>query len=94
MPCQLNYVADYLLKVQSLDPDHYGFQFSRHTFAFLESMFGKYFIDKFALQNNVMVHSGRFNSRYYEPNSEWVNSFSTDWLYDSVGNLENNWVHP
>ena len=92
VPRQLNQVADYLSKVQSID--HYGFQLSRQTFAFLESVFGEYSIDRFASQNNVMVHSGRFNSRYYEPNSEWVNSFSTDWHYDSVGNLENNWVHP
>ena len=36
----------------------------------------------------------RYNSRFFEPEAEWLNSFSCHWDLGLNQTRENNWIHP
>ena len=91
-PREFNKIADYMSRARL--NDHYSFLLNAKMFMELENTFGTHSIDRFASSDNVLVSSRRYNSKYFEPESEWINAFSCDWRLDKFGSLENNWVHP
>jgi hypothetical protein len=67
---------------------HYCYSILPSIFRMLDQEGGTHLIDCFAEYYNCLVQSGRFNSQFYHPDSEWVNALTTHW------GGENNWVHP
>ncbi len=87
VPRNRNERADYLSKMK----DHYDFELNRRIFARLDEMWGPHSIDRFSSGKTVLVQSGRFNSRFWQPEEqgcEGIDAFAQDW------SGETNWVHP
>jgi hypothetical protein len=87
VPRSLNEKADYLSKMT----DHYDFALSRLLFAKVDARWGPHTINRFSSAKSVLVKSGRFNSRFWQPREQGcmaIDAFSQDWAG------EVNWVHP
>ena len=82
VPREENQIADYLSKLQ--DGNDWGIH--PHIFNWLDSMWGPFTIDRFATCYNTKC--ARFNSRFWNPNCEGVDTYSINWA------AENNWVVP
>ena len=82
IPGVLNSTADRL----SRTPDTHNWMLHPVLFRLLEKRFGPFSIDRFATNLNSQLP--RFNSRFWEPNSEGVNALAQDW------SLENNYANP
>ena len=82
IPREQNYEADYYSKLNDSD----GWGLDSNTFHFINTQFGPFTVDRFADHMNKKLR--RFNSKYYCPGTELVNSFTADWGHDS------NWLCP
>ena len=82
VPREQNKDADYFSRVN--DTDSWGVD--RETFAYIESIFGPFHVDRFADDKNKKVKS--FNCKYYCIGTEHVNSFTINWKG------KNNWLCP
>ena len=82
IPGVLNSTADRL----SRTPDTHNWMLHPVLFRLLERRFGPFSIDRFATNLNSQLP--RFNSRFWEPNSEGINALAQDW------SLENNYANP
>ena len=82
VPRELNEKADFLSRIVDFD-DWY---LNPGVFAWLDSIWGPHTVDRFADSNNCQL--ARFNSRCWNPGSEAVDTFTTDWWG------ENNWWCP
>ena len=92
VPRDLNIIADYMSK---LGPgDVYSFTVQPWVRTRLDSTFGAHSIDRFASHNNIQVDPPRYNSLYFETNSEWLDAFSCHWTWGPHATRENNWIHP
>lgn len=58
-------------------------------FAWLDRIWGVHTLDAFSTSENVKVKSGRFMSRFYHPQSLWVDSLSVRWPENEMI-----WAHP
>lgn len=67
--------------------DYDDWKLSPGLFAWLDSKWGPHTIDRFADANNKQLE--RFNSRFWNPGSEAVDTFTTHWGFG-----ENNWWCP
>lgn len=74
--------ADYLSKL--VDYEDWGV--SQDFFSFIDSLYGPHSVDRFANSKNKKLP--RFNSLFWNPATEAVNSFTQDWR------TENNWLVP
>ena len=92
IPRSQNQIADYLSKVHL--SEHYCFYLIPSIVRRLDEIFGIHTIDRFASEHNVVVTSRRYKSKFFEPNAEWIDAFSSDWNYTPDGKRENNWIHP
>ena len=92
VPRSINNVADYMSKV--CHGDHYSYMVRPHLRDYIQRQFGTPTVDRFASRNNIQVPSGRYNSKFFEAEAEWLNAFSCDWKYNAAGCPEHNWVHP
>jgi hypothetical protein len=82
IPRKDNAVADFYSRI--LDVDDLGVSYA--FFTFLNSMCGPFTINIFAnYKNRKTMH---FNSKFWNPDSEAVDTFTTDW------SGENNWLVP
>lgn len=87
VPREENERADYLSKITT----HYDFRLSRLVVARIDRWWGPHTVDRFSSATSVMVSSGRYNSRFWQPGQqgcEGIDAFSQHW------GGENNWVHP
>lgn len=82
VPRELNEKADYLSRIVDFD-DLY---LNPDIFAELDTAWGPHTVDRFSDCSNH--HLPRFNSRYWNPGSEAVDTFTVDWAN------ENNWWCP
>ena len=82
IPGVLNSSADRL----SRSPDTHNWMLHPVLFRWLNRRFGPFTIDRFATNLNAQLP--RFNSRYWEPNSEGINALAQDW------HAENNFANP
>ena len=82
IPRTENEQADFLSRVY--DPDDWGL--SHSTFQSIDRMWGPHSIDRFA--NHLNSKLSRFNSRYWNPGSEGIDTFIMNWAE------ENNYVCP
>ena len=82
IPGVLNSSADRL----SRSPDTHNWMLHPILFRWLNRRFGPFTIDRFATNLNAQLP--RFNSRYWEPNSEGINALAQDW------HAENNFANP
>ena len=92
VPRNLNTIADYMSKT-GLGDEH-SFMVQPWVQQLLQAQFGPHTIDRFASRNNVQVVPPRYNSRFFEPEAEWLNSFSCHWDRGPNQIRENNWIHP
>ena len=76
------YQDDYLSKF--IDFDDWGV--SSEFFHFIDSLHGPFTVDRFANSKNTRLP--RFNSLFWNPNSEAVDCFTQNWA------KENNWLVP
>ena len=60
----------------------------------LERHFGIHTVDRFASYDNIQVDSHQYNSLYFEPDAEWIETFSYHWNQNNQFIRENNWIHP
>jgi hypothetical protein len=74
--------------------DEHSFMVQPWVQQLLQAQFGPHTIDRFASRNNVQVVPPRYNSRFFEPEAEWLNSFSCHWDRGPNQIRENNWIHP
>lgn len=82
IPREQNARADWLSRL--VDTEDWGV--SKQFFRFISSMWGPFTIDRFAnFQNRQTL---RFNSRFWNPESEAIDAFSQNWKD------ENNWLVP
>ena len=77
-----NITADRL----SRSPDKHNWMLHPNLFALLDELWGPHSIDRFATFQNAQIM--RFNSRFWEPGSEAVDSMLQDWSKD------NNYINP
>ena len=82
VPKELNEKADFLSRIVDID-DWY---LNPEMFAWLDSIWGPHRVDRFADSNNYQLV--RFNSQCWNPGSEAVDTFTTDWCG------ENSWWCP
>ena len=82
IPRSDNEKADFLSRLQ--DTDDWGLSLS--TFTSIDSVWGPHTIDRFANFRNTKL--ARFNSRYWNPGSEAIDTFIIDW------SGENNYLCP
>lgn len=82
IPRSENEQADYLSKM--IDFDDWGV--SIDFFEFMDDMWGKHTVDRFADIHNSKLC--RYNSRFWSPNTEHVDAFSQNW------SGEKNWLVP
>ena len=82
IPRETNERADLLSRIV----DHYDWYLNPVVFAWLDSIWGPYAVDRFANYNNCQL--SRFNSRCWNPVSEAVDTFTVNW------DAENNWWCP
>ena len=82
IPREKNQQADYLSRLV----DHDDWMVNPYIFQWIDSIWGPHTIDRFATHYNRQLP--RFNSRFWNPNSEAVNAFTCDW------SGENNWLCP
>ena len=82
IPGVMNSQADRL----SRSPDVHNWMIHPTLFNLLNKRFGPFSIDRFA--TNMNAHLPRFNSRYWEPESEGINALAQDWSND------NNFANP
>lgn len=82
IPREGNTQADYLSKI--VDYEDWGV--SEHFFYFMNELWGIYTIDRFANSTNAKL--SRFNSLFWNVNTEAVDAFSQNW------SGENNWLVP
>ena len=82
IPGVLNSAADRL----SRSPDIHNWMLHPALFRWLDKKFGPFTIDRFA--SNMNAQLPRFNSRFWEPNSEGINALAQDW------SQENNYANP
>ncbi|XP_063416029.1 uncharacterized protein LOC134697676 [Mytilus trossulus] len=82
IPREENEKADYLSRI--VDIDDWGT--SDEFFEFVDNLWGPHSIDRFAnMENRKLL---RFNSLYWNPGSESMDSFTCNW------HEENNWLVP
>ena len=82
IPRERNVEADYLSRCLECD----DWSVSRDVFVYLDAKWGPHTVDRFAIQYNAQCN--RFNSRWWVPGCETVDSFTVDWSYDV------NWLVP
>ena len=82
IPRNLNDPADYLSRL--FDPDDWGL--SLDSFRFIDNVWGPHTVDRFA--NFLNSKLPRFNSRFWNPDSEDIDCFVLNWQG------ENNYVCP
>ena len=82
IPREENTIADFYSRPN--DTDDFGIDYK--TFYYVQRVLGRCNIDRFADDKNTKVK--RFNSKYFCPNSEAVNSFTCNWQGDF------NWLCP
>ena len=82
IPREKNQQADYLSRLV----DHDDWMLNPYIFQWIDSIWGPHTIDRFATHYNRQLP--RFNSRFWNPNSEAVDAFTCDW------SGENNWLCP
>ncbi len=82
VPRENNEVADEVSRIVDLD----DWAIRREVFHEIDLKYGPHTVDRFADHNNTRLP--RFNSRYFVPGTECVDSFSADWK------AENNWLVP
>ena len=82
VPRRDNEVADYLSRIVDYD----DWSLSHNTFRALDDAWGPHTVDRFASHYNT--HLPRFNSRFWNPGSEAVDAFTSNWCD------ENNWICP
>ena len=66
--------------------DHDDWMVNPHIFQWIDSVWGPHTIDRFATHYNR--HLPRFNSRFWNPDTEAVDTFTCNWSW------ENNWLCP
>ena len=66
--------------------DHDDWRLNLVVFKWLDELWGPHTVDRFA--DHVNAHIPRFNSRFWVPGSEAVDTFTCDW------SMENNWWCP
>lgn len=81
-PRSMNELADACSRI--IDYDDWGIHPS--LFDLLHSCWGPFSVDRFASAQNALLP--RFNSKFAEPGSEFVDALSVDW------GTENNWIVP
>ena len=79
IPRTENQQADYLSSIQDRDD-------RPEVFGYLDSLWGPHDVDRFANKFNVQIN--RFNSRFWLPGTNAVDTFTCDW------GQEINWVCP
>ena len=77
LPRSQNDRADYLTRIVDLD----DWSLSAALFQLVDSSWGPHTVDRFASFYNAQVP--RFNSRFWDPESEAVNAFTQDWSRDN-----------
>ena len=82
IPRELNQLADQVSRIIDYD----DWQLNPNVFASLDFLWGPHSVDRFAACNNAQVM--RFNSRYWSPGTEAVDTFTVNWAG------ENNWLCP
>ncbi|XP_013410234.1 uncharacterized protein LOC106173608 [Lingula anatina] len=82
IPRTQNAKADFISKI--IDTDDW--EVTENFFNFMNKKWGSYTIDRFANYENTKVT--RFNSKFWNPNTEAVDAFLQDW------SNENNWLVP
>ena len=82
IPRSENQQADYFSRIQESD----DWMISPEAFAYVDSLWGPHTVDRFA--NNCNAQLARFNSRFWCPDTEAVDTFTCNWGEDV------NWVCP
>ena len=82
IPREQNELADYYSRMVDYD----DWMLNPSIFAWLDTIWGPYTIDRFANAKNAQLQ--RFNSRFWCPGSEAVDTFTCSWVGD------NNWWCP
>ena len=82
IPREMNQQSDYLSKIV----DYGDWRISDAFFQYLQWLWGPFSVDRFANYQNAKLT--RFNSKFWNPNSEAVNCFSVSWTG------ENNYLVP
>jgi len=82
VPRKQNQLADYYSRL--VDYDNYSL--NPMVFEWFNSLWGPYTVDRFASVHNARIT--RFNSRFWTPGSEAIDTFTCDW------SGENNWWFP
>ena len=82
VPRRDNEVADYLSHIVDYD----DWSLSHNTFRVLDDTWGPHTVDRFTSHYNTQLP--RFNSRFWNPGSEAVDAFTSNWCDD------NNWLCP
>ena len=83
IPRSLNDRADYISRIVDFD----DWRVSPSAFAYLDSQFGPHTVDCFASGHNSQLQ--RFHSRYWDPGSEAVDTFTVSWRNETCW-----WVPP
>ena len=82
MPRDLNQLADEISRIVDYD----DWQLNPAVFSSLDALWGPHSVDRFATCDNTQLI--RFNSRYWSPGTEAVDTFTVNW------SGENNWLCP
>ena len=82
LPRSQNERADHISRIVDRD----DWSLNPELFKLLDSRWGPHTVDRFASFYNAQL--GRFNSRFWQPNTEAVDAFTQDWSVD------NNWLCP
>jgi len=82
IPRRENELADYYSRI--IDYDDY--KLNPAVFQWLDALYGPHTVDRFA--NHVNTQMGRFNSRFWVPDTDAVDAFTCDWAED------NSWWFP
>jgi hypothetical protein len=71
VPRSLNTEADAMTNICTRD--HFSYFLLSAVRDYIQATFGEHTIDRFAYRNNVQVHSGSYNSKFFEPEAVWLN---------------------
>uniref|UniRef100_A0A061QGF8 Uncharacterized protein n=1 Tax=Tetraselmis sp. GSL018 TaxID=582737 RepID=A0A061QGF8_9CHLO len=82
---EMNKDADHLSRVVDIE----DWQLHPKHFRFLDNIWGRHTIDRFASMNNAQTH--RFNSKWWDPESEGIDSLQ---MPHEEWRKENNWCNP
>ena len=82
IPREENEMADYLSRIVDKD----DWMLNPDVFSVLDKMWGPHTVDRFANADNAQTE--RFNSFFWCPGSEAVDTFTVNW------HMENNWLCP